>query len=295
MKHKKQHFVPQSYLSAWCDPNTPPDQTPYVWIFTKDGAQSKRKAPENVFCETDTYTIKSADGSRDLWLECGLCELESRFVCTRNNKISKEEALNQEEHLYLCAFMAAMLSRTKAQREHHKAQWGGFLKVLDEMIENRRKENPNARIILDRLPADHNERSFTYADVKEAAEKPLQTLMSPLISAMTPKLLRLDYYAIFTTDVAPGFITSDNPCNWYDSKWQELPPMWQNQPLLRKSTEISLPISPKQLVCLNLSGMQGYIKADDKIVNEANARTRFNALEYFVVNANIKKDEWFVE
>jgi Protein of unknown function (DUF4238) len=122
MEHKNQHFVPQSYLSAWCDANTPPGQTPYVWIFAKEGTQSKRKAPENIFFETDTYTIKSADGSRALRLERGLCELESRFVHIRNNKISKEEPLNQKEHLYLCAFMAAMLVRTKAQREHQKTE-----------------------------------------------------------------------------------------------------------------------------------------------------------------------------
>jgi Protein of unknown function (DUF4238) len=155
------------------------------------------------------------------------------------------------------------------------------------MIDKRRKDNPNARIILDRHPGDHNERFFTYADIKEAAEKPLQTLMLPLITAMIPKFLMLDY-AIFTTDDVTGFITSDNPCSWHDHKWQELPPMWQSYPLLRKSTEISLPISPKQMACLNLNGMRGYIKANE-IVNEANARTRFNALESFIVNANVKK------
>ena len=147
MEHKNQHFIPKSYLSAWCDPNTPPQQTPYVWIFTKDGKQSDNKAPHNILYETDTYTIKSADGSRDLKLERGLCELESRFVHVRDKKICKEKPLGQEEHFYLCAFMAAMLARTKAQREHHKEQWGGLLKDLDEMIKARRNENPNARIM----------------------------------------------------------------------------------------------------------------------------------------------------
>ncbi|MCX5886329.1 MAG: DUF4238 domain-containing protein [Proteobacteria bacterium] len=293
MEHKKQHFVPTSYLSVWCDPNTPPQQTPYVWIFTKDGTQSDNKAPHNMLYETDTYTIKSADGSRDLRLERGLCELESRFVRIRDKKISKEESLNQEEHFYLCAFMAAMLARTKAQREHHRAQWGEIKSDMDKMIEIKKKENPNARIVLDRLPEHHSERSLAYSDVREAAENPLQTLMFPLITAMIPKLLRLDY-VIFTTDDVPGFITSDNPCIWNDHKWQELPPILQNQPVLRKSTEISLPISPRQMICLNLNGMQGYIKVNE-IVNEANARTRFNALEYFVVSSNVKKDEWFVE
>ena len=262
--------------------------------FSQDGTQSHNKAPKNILKETDTYTIKGADGSRDLTLEQGLCQLESRFVGILNNKFSNEETLSQDEHLYVCGFMAAMIARTKAQREYLKGYWGGLLKDLDGMINRRRQENPNARIILDRLPDDRNIGSLTYADVREAAEKPLQTLMLPLIDSITPRFLRLDY-VIFTTDDDPGFITSDNPCTWADPKRQELPPMFQNQPTLRKSTEISLPISPRQMICLNLNGMRGYIKANDKIVNMANARTRVNALEFFVVNANVKKREWFVE
>ena len=49
MKHGKQHFVPQSYLRAWCDPETPDGQEPYVWRFAKDGTDARRKAPENIF------------------------------------------------------------------------------------------------------------------------------------------------------------------------------------------------------------------------------------------------------
>ena len=70
-KHKKQHFVPQCYLKAWCDPTTPVDQDPYVWRFRKDGSDPRRKAPENIFHETDLYTIHRPGGGRDLVLEHG--------------------------------------------------------------------------------------------------------------------------------------------------------------------------------------------------------------------------------
>ena len=36
-KHKKQHFIPRSYLESWCDPKTPHGQNPYIWLFSKDG------------------------------------------------------------------------------------------------------------------------------------------------------------------------------------------------------------------------------------------------------------------
>jgi hypothetical protein len=51
--HKKPHFVPRSYLKAGCDPNTPEGQKPYVWVFSRDGSNSRRKAPDKLFRETD--------------------------------------------------------------------------------------------------------------------------------------------------------------------------------------------------------------------------------------------------
>ena len=65
-KYKKQHFVPQCYTKAWHDPAAPagPKMSPYVWVFDRDGANPKRKAPANLFTENDIYTIKSEDGER---------------------------------------------------------------------------------------------------------------------------------------------------------------------------------------------------------------------------------------
>ena len=51
MEHKKQHWVPESYLTAWCDPGTPADQEPYVWRFSKDGV-----------------TRTASDGQIDHWI-----------------------------------------------------------------------------------------------------------------------------------------------------------------------------------------------------------------------------------
>jgi hypothetical protein len=43
----------------------PAGQEPYVWRFKKDGSDPRRKAPENLFHETDLYTIHREDGERD--------------------------------------------------------------------------------------------------------------------------------------------------------------------------------------------------------------------------------------
>jgi hypothetical protein len=121
--HKKQHFVPASYLKAWCDLTCPPNQEPYVWIFDKDGNNGRRRAPVNIFTETDLYTIDKADGTRDLRLEKGLGELETRFSRIRTSKLNFYRELTLEEHVSLCAFVAAAQFRTQALRNHHAQQW----------------------------------------------------------------------------------------------------------------------------------------------------------------------------
>jgi hypothetical protein len=78
--HKRQHYVPESYLQAWCDSACPPNQTPYAWFFKRDERIGFKKAPSNMFHESEFYTLKGIDGSRDLRLEKGLSSLEGLFV-----------------------------------------------------------------------------------------------------------------------------------------------------------------------------------------------------------------------
>ena len=87
-EHGKQHFVPSSYLKAWCDSNKPEKYDPYVWVFSKDGKNSKKRAPENIFHEKDMYTIKCPVLGRDLSLEHGLSQLEGLFCELRKNKLN---------------------------------------------------------------------------------------------------------------------------------------------------------------------------------------------------------------
>lgn len=143
--HKKQHSVPQCYLKAWCDPNTPAGQEPYVWLFHKDGSGARRKAPENIFYETDLYTIHRADGERDLILEHGLAALESEFVAIRDTKLSRRQELTARERLMICAFIAAAQARTPAQRDHLRGQWAKVLEKADRMREWAKTATPEQK------------------------------------------------------------------------------------------------------------------------------------------------------
>jgi Protein of unknown function (DUF4238) len=89
--HKTQHWIPRSYLRAWADPNGPAAHKSYVHVFSKDGSTSRKKAPENLFTETELYTIRLPDGGRDLRLEHGLCGFEASFSEMRRDYLSKRK------------------------------------------------------------------------------------------------------------------------------------------------------------------------------------------------------------
>jgi len=289
--HSKQHFVPQSYLKAWCDPNTPKGQEPYVWRFAKDGSSARRRAPENILHETDLYTIQLTDGQRDLVLEHGLAGLESEFVVIRDTKLGPREKITAREHVMLCAFIAAAHARTPAQRDHLGGQWAKVLEKADRMREWARTATPEQRRTASSFGRGFGP-SLSYEEVKRLAEKPMQTMLVTQIVTETPLLSRLDF-AVLNCETEPGFITSDNPCVWFDPEAYKRPPLYQVPALIYKSIQISLPVSPRQMILLNRQGVSGYIDVTEQIVDESNRLTRVYCSEYFVSNSNLTKPIWF--
>jgi len=132
-KHKKQHYIPECYLKTWCDPKCPPDQTPYVWIYEKESKIGKKKAPKNIFHETDLYTVKDAAGGRNLEIEHGLSGLENLFAKLRKEKINRHIELEHVDELVLTTFIAALHVRTKSQLAHTADQWRRPLDMMDEL------------------------------------------------------------------------------------------------------------------------------------------------------------------
>lgn len=294
-KHKKQHFVPVSYLKPWCDSQTPRGQAPYVWVFDHDGSNSRRKAPENILHETDMYTIEVPGKGRNLVLEHGLSELENRFTQIRNSKINYGRPLDPDEHVLLCAFMAAAHARTRASREHQKKQWERPRRMMEDMMERMKNATveQKKRMAATAPPRSVDSRgSLGYEQVKALHENPLQHLLLPMITATTPLLCTLDR-AVFETDDEIGFITSDYPCVWSDPEGYKRPPLYRGPALMYKSIEITLPVSPQRCVFLNRQGVTGYIPATDAIVDTINKTTRFNADKEFIVRTNRTKPIWF--
>lgn len=173
--HKKQHYIPACYLKAWCDKNTSKGHTPYVWVFDADGSNSRRKAPGNIFHESDMYTIERKDGNRDLVLEHGLSQLESTFSRIRRKTLAPKRAINETERLLLCAFIASMHSRTPAMREHLREQWERPLRMMEEMNQWLSKATPEelSRAMAPVLSSVDSKKNISYEQVKQIHENPI--------------------------------------------------------------------------------------------------------------------------
>ena len=107
---KKQHYVPQCYLRELVDPKTPPGYEPYVWVFSKDGKTKEKRAPKNTFHETDLYTL-DVRGQKHYAIETSLAQLEGQYAEVVRQKIKTHLPLTEQEHVILCAFVAAMVQR----------------------------------------------------------------------------------------------------------------------------------------------------------------------------------------
>lgn len=145
--HKSQHFVAQCYTKAWYDPQMPSGAKlePYVWVFDRDGNNARRKAPRNLFTETDIYTIERPDGERDLRFEHGFQELEDRFTRIRNLKFNRREWPDAEQAVSLFAFVATAQARTVAHRDFHRQQWGDIRKRMEEMLADFESASPKRK------------------------------------------------------------------------------------------------------------------------------------------------------
>ena len=47
--HKRQHFIPKSYLKNWADETLPQKKGGYIWLFEKKGTYKRRMSPNNTW------------------------------------------------------------------------------------------------------------------------------------------------------------------------------------------------------------------------------------------------------
>jgi hypothetical protein len=240
------------------------------------------------------YTLHLADGSRNLSIEHGLSGLENAFIELRKTKLAENAPFTAEDKLVICAFIAAMHMRTRAQRNHWQSQLGDILKYADAMHDAMMQMEPARRQEIGNWWIPSSRRQFlSDKELKTFADSPLQQILIPFIPRETALLMPLTL-SILTTNAEPGFITSDAPCVWFDSEAYKRPFPHNGPGLAFDTIEITMPVSPQQMALLSRRPLRSYIHlTDDELVDDLNRRTRFYCDEYFIVRRNATKPIWF--
>ena len=303
MEHKKQHYIPQSYLSAWTDPETPSDQEPYVWVVNKKSLEVRNRAPKNIMFERDFYTIETKEGERDLSLERGLSMFEGEFVRVRDRVIKSRLQLSSDDRIALLAYISAMHSRTPASSDRLSPFWEELLTKMKAMSEWAATATPEQLESASRVTPIDPERSHivTVEEIQSIVNSPIPSLLASSIKAEMEALRILDL-AIIETATSPGFITSDNPVVWFDPEGHARDWPHRGPALMYPSIEISMAISPRYSLLLNRQGTKGYIKLSDfgllaeaEVVNRANWRVQATAQDSLIVSRQRILWEWFYE
>jgi hypothetical protein len=194
----------------------------------------------------------------------------------------------------LLAFVAAQQARTPRMREHIRSQWGHALDLMDELKANMERATPEERKRAADFPrlSSRNERSMSHDDVRRLVAEPLQSTVAPLVSSLTPLLTKLNM-TLLCTDGEPSFITSDEPCVWFDPAAHQRPAFYRAAALMYPTLEITMPLTPRCMLFLSRSAPTGYVDASPALVHELNRRTRAYAEQFFVSQTSEAHPHWY--
>jgi hypothetical protein len=266
-----------------------------VWVRERDGAGVRKKAPVNLFTENDLYTIVRPDGKRDLRLEHGFQELEDMFTRIRNLKFDRRVWPDSEDVAWVLGFVAISKVRTVAHRDFHRQQWGGIRKRMEELKAALDAAPPERRKAMTPMSSVSPEsgRGMGIDDVRRLEAQPIQEMIGPTLRAVIPALGRM-HLGVLCTDDPVGFVTSDNPCTWFDPEAYKRQPIYRSLGLGVATIEVTLPISPRQcLIITHRSALRDYIDVDQRVVDELNWRHIGHCNKVFISHTQVTRPAWF--
>lgn len=270
---KSQHIIPRCYLKQFVDPHTPIGYEPYVWLFERGNKQGKKRAPENILAKTDFYTLKLKNGEKDYSIEKNLAQIESDYASVFEHKIKDKKPLDYDEHVVLCAFVAAMLQRTLKQKERVE-------NLYDRLIEK-----------AERMEAANGMPPRMSLELKERKEWAHKLTLMETVPEITKILLQMNL-AIFCTNKNGSFITSDAPCFLFNHRLQ-----WQRffSPTFgQKNVEVRMPLSPEIAICFSwANNLRGYLNISPDWVHELNRMIYGHSHKHFIANSSKLKRGWF--
>ena len=191
-----------------------------------------------------------------------------------------------------------MHSRTPSRRDHFMGFWNEVLGMGEQIERQMKVATPEERRRAASAAAPGADRhTMSIDDVRKITASPMQHTLGPLMAAEFPLLTRLRCFVLCTASEI-GFITSDAPVVWFDPEWHRKPPLYRSPSFSDPKLEITLPLSPMQMLVLkhgeaNTQRLVEYVEVPDKAVTELNRRTRFQCDKEFIVRIQRTEPRWF--
>jgi Protein of unknown function (DUF4238) len=261
-----QHWVPNSYLQAWVDPNRPAHYEPFVHLFNRRGGEHRRRSPKNIFNMPDLYTIFSGE-DRDLSLEQHFGRLEGDFARVRR-LIETADYGGSKEVVGLYGFVAAMLARPPHKIDETRQQWASIVaKARAIRIDRTKPPIPTL---------GRGGPGFTISEAQRMADDPMGTWFPHSLNAHIRALAKYFGCDVLINGSPHPFLTSDNPAVIYFppievEDGRRPPPRGLGSP----GCEITMPISPTHALRFThkLPGVHDWTVLDWEGVFEINFRT----------------------
>lgn len=247
---ERQHYLPQFYLKEFTDPETPKGQEPYLWIYKYESRKWEKKAPRNIACKPDFYTVIGQQGKRWDGIEDALSVVEGKTASVYRSKVYNREFLESEEKAVIAEFVALMMVRvprflnmidslmSKALTRMMRicfARPEGIKELKKWYKKSKGKEMPE-NFDMSRLDPSRYKISISKSFLLKMIIKPIRQVAN-IIYSMTWTFLH-------TTEQA-WFITSDSPFFMWNPKSKLA---WYGHGLIFPDIEVSVPFSRQ--ICL---------------------------------------------
>ncbi len=285
--HVNQHWIPRSYLKAWCDPYHP---NKVVHTYKSDGTYDCWRPPSRIFSADNLYTIES-NGQRDLVTERILNRIEDVFL-KKIRDLSRGCDLDDGHRAAIALYTATMRNRSPRARDHWQAFKDRVVAVGNEMEQALRRATPEERArmaAISSIGARDKRRSMTLDEARAAAIEPFGKWLLRHIRIEAETLEQLNL-TIVEAPEGIGFITSDNPVVWYNA----------NRPLEEQGRfglgspgiEVTMPLTPRLCALFDRTNRTGRATANQAFVDMINMRTLAFCDERFVASSSELVVDW---
>ena len=122
--------------------------------------------------------------------------------------------------------------------------------MMEDLEKRSKTAGPEELAAMSSPPSADARQSMTLDDVRHVTSSPMEHTLGPYFAAELPHLLNMRC-TVLCTPSDPGFITSDAPVVWFSPEWHKKPPMFQSPSLSDPLLEISMPVSPSQMLILS--------------------------------------------